>query len=340
MKKTWDWLRAFFLNYLWFGVVILLLSVVLDKNYPEHDRSHALGIFIKLIDGVGVSILIAAVFTFASETSNFVEKIRSLLEDIVVRRDFLSNIDPDSKKEALKALIQPSASEKNKYPNIGDYYGYFINKTLEIKGKSVRSNYAINARAFLCQNENRIAIEEIYTYRLYPSESGFSEITLGFEDQRSFCSIVTISDPDGKRKTYEKPELTRTDSGGDISYLAKIPVKEFADGKNHIDVELRLTEYGTDHWKLIQFKALQPTDGFRFHLHCEGDIKIQEHAIFVVGATYHLELPESRESITFTCNQWVNEGTGLCILVSIPMKVAAVVPIRDNAGSTQFKAAG
>lgn len=317
--KSLNWLRTFFINYLWLGIAILLISILLDKSYPEQARVYWLTVFIKLLEGMGVSILIASIFTFASGTSEFVERIRSLLEDIVIRRDFLANIDPDSKKEALKALIQPTFSEKNKYPNIGDYYGYFIDKTLEIKEKSVRSNYAINARAFLCPVKHLIAIEGIYTYRLYPSANGFNDIILGFEDEKSFCSIVTISDPDGRRETIKDPDLKKFDEGGDVSYRGTIPIKNFADAKNHIDVELRLTEFGTDHWKLLQFKALQPTDGFRFHLQCDGNIRIQEHAIFVVGAKYHLELPEDGKSITFTCNQWVNEGTGLCVLVSIPV---------------------
>ncbi|MES2534763.1 MAG: hypothetical protein V4632_02725 [Pseudomonadota bacterium] len=319
MKSTWNWLRAFFLNYLWLGITILLVSILLEKSYPEQTRIYWLSIAIKLIEGIGISILIASIFTFASGTSEFIEKIKSLLEDIVVRREFLANMDPESKKEAIKALIQPSVSEKNKYPNIGDYYGYFIDKTLEIKEKSVRSNYAINARAFFCTEKKLIAIEGIYTYRLYPSADGFNDIILGFEDKDSFCSLVTVSDPEGKRTTFEKPELTHFNENGDVSYRATIQVKDFANGKNHIDVELRLTEFGTDHWKLIQFKALQPTDGFRFHLHCDGEIRIQEHAIFVVGATYHLEVPEGKQSITFTCNQWVNEGTGFCALISVPV---------------------
>lgn len=326
MKTTFNWLRAFFINYLWLGIVFLLISILLDKSFPEPSRSYWVTISIKLIEGVGVSVLIASVFTFASETSAFVDKIRSLLEDIVVRRDFLANIDPDSKKEALKALIQPSFSEKNKYPNIGDYYGYFIDKTLEIKGKSVRSNYAINARAFICPDKKKIAIEGIYNYRLYPSFNGFNDIILGFEDKDSFCASVNISDPEGKRLVVEKPALGEHDEGGDITYRATIPVQAFAEGKNHIDVELRLTEFGTDHWKMLQFKALQPTDGFRFHLYCQDGITIKEQAIFVVGATYHLELDKNAQSITFTCNQWVNEGTGLCVLVSTPQAIIAVQP--------------
>ena len=151
MNTTWSWLRAFFINYVWLGITILLMAILLDKSYPEPDRAYWLMIFIKLLEGVGVSVLIASIFTFASGTSEFIGKIKTLLEDIVIRRDFLSNIAPDSKKDALKALIEPSASEKNKYPNIGDYYGYFIDKTLEIKEKSVRSNYAINARAYFAR---------------------------------------------------------------------------------------------------------------------------------------------------------------------------------------------
>ena len=340
MKTTLNWLRNFFLNYLWLGVTLLLLSILMDKSYPEADRAYWLTIFIKLIEGVGVSVLIASVFTYASETSAFVEKIRSLLEDIVVRRDFLANIDPESKKEALKSLIQPSVSEKNKYPNIGDYYGYFIDKTLEIKEKSVRSNYAINAIAFLCKEHNRIAIEEIYTYRLYPSSNGFNDITLGFEDKSSFCSTVNISDPDGERKEFKSPKLEEFQEGGDTSYRATIEIKDFYNGKNHVDVELRLTEFGTDHWKMLQFKALQPTDGFRFHLNCQDGIRIKEHAIFVVGAKYHLELPDNKQTITFTCNQWVNEGTGLCVLVAIPQIVEEQQDTSDDEPATQLHAVG
>jgi len=318
MITAWNLFKAFFINYFWLGVSVLLMSIILDINYPEIKGEKIFPVFISLINAIGIAIIIASIFTFASGTSQFIKKIESLLKDIVVRRDFLANIDAESKKEALKSLIQPSVSEQNKYPNIGDYYGYFIDKTLEIKGKSVRSNYAINARAFLCKEKNIIAVEGAYTYRLYPSSSGFNDIVLGFEDEDSFCSSVVISDPDGERKVFEKPELKVHDEGGDTSYRAHLSIQEFAQEKNHIDVELQLTEYGKDHWKLIQFKALQPTDGFRFRLHCEENIKVQEHSIFVVGAKYQLNINEEKNSITFSCNQWVNEGTGICVLVSIP----------------------
>ena len=321
-QKSLFWLRKFFATYFWLGVVLLLLSIILDLNYPFQGRAHWFSITIKLIETIGASILIASIFTFASGTSDFVDKIKELLEDIVVRRNFLANIDPDGKKEALKALIQPSTSEKNKYPNIGDYYGFFINKTLEIGKKSVRSNYQITSRAYFDKEKGKIAIEGIYSYRLYPSSDGFNEIIVGFEDKDSFCDYVTISDPSGEQKKTDKPELAEHNEGGDISYRATIQTKEIGDKKNHLDIELKVTEYGTDHWKLIQFKALQPTDGFKFQLRCDDSLLVQEHAIFVVGAKYYLTMSPNKKFISISCNQWVNEGTGLCVLVSIPHSTA------------------
>ncbi|MFH0710198.1 MAG: hypothetical protein V2A75_08330 [Pseudomonadota bacterium] len=324
ITKTFHWLERFFINYVWIGILLLLISIILDLHYPSTSRTYSLSIFIKSIEAIGLSVIIAAIFSFASGTSGFIEKIQSLLEDIVVRRNFLANIDPEGKKEALKSLIQPSISEKNQYPNIGNYYGYFIDKTLEIGHKNVRSNYQITSHAYFDSSKGKIAVDAMYSYRLYPSSEGYNDITIGFEQPDggdSFCSYVAVSDPEGVRKFYEKPQLKETNNGGDIASVATIPIKDFGDSKNHLDVELKVTEFGTDHWSLIQFKALQPTDGFKFYLRCDGEVEIREHAIFVVGAKYYLDITKDKKIITISCNQWVNEGTGLCVLVSIPQKI-------------------
>jgi hypothetical protein len=321
LKNSFYWLKRFFFNYVWIGVALLLVSAILDLDNPVATRSYGFSILIKAVEAIGLSILIAAIFSFASGTSEFIEKIRDLLEDIIVRRTFLANIDPEGKKEALKALIQPSASEINKYPNIGDYYGYFINKTLEIAKKSVRSNYQVTCRAYFDPLKGKIAVEGIYSYRLFPSSEGFNDITVGFEEPKggdSFCTYVAVSDPKGERKIFDSPELTEYNEGGDISSRATLPIKEFGDRKSHLDVELKVTEFGNDHWSLIQFKALQPTDGFKFYMRCDDDIEIREHAIFVVGAKYYLLAADDKKSISVACNQWINEGSGLCALVSIP----------------------
>lgn len=324
LLQSAKWLKDFFVNYAALGVLLLLLAIILDLQYPSTSRGLTFSIFISMIQSIGLAILIASIFSYASGTSEFIEKVKKLLEEIVVKRNFLGNIDPEGKKEALKALIQPSAAEKNKYPNIGDYYGYFINKTLEIGKKSVRSNYQINSRAFYDCSKGKIAVEGIYSYRLYPSVDGYNDITVGFEEPAggdSFCSHVAISTPDGKRTIHKNLELKEHSEGGDISTRATIPIKDIGNGHNHLDVELKVTEYGTDHWSLITFKALQPTDGFKFYLHCDEDVFIREHAVFVVGASYYIEACDKKKSIAIGCNQWINEGSGLSIVISTPHNV-------------------
>lgn len=325
IKDSTSLLRLFFINHFWIGIVLMLTAIILDLQFPPAGRAYIFTATINLIQTVGASVLIASIFTYASGTSEFVDKIRTLLEDIIVRRNFLGNIDPEGKKEALKAIIQPSIAEKNIYPNIGDYYGHFINKTLEIGSRSVRSNYQVNSRAFYDSDQNKIAVEGFYSYRLYPNNEGFSDIVVGFEEDAngpSSCSYAAVSTPDGKRTPFNKPPLEKHEEGGDISMRATIPVGKVGVDANHLDVELKVTEYGNDHWQLITFKALQPTDGFRFHLRCDGDVRIQTHAIFVVGASYYIEEDhEDGKWITIACNQWINEGSGLSILIALPHEI-------------------
>ena len=145
-----------------------------------------------------------------------------------------------------------------KYPNIGDYYGYFISRTLEIATKSVRSNYQIYSRAFRCQNENRVRIESVYSYRVYPSTDGFQNIIVGFsEDENgpSQCKHVAINTPDGTQEVISIFDYVEKDDGGDISKIAEVNTSKYA-SQPHLDVELKITEYSSDHWSLISFKAL------------------------------------------------------------------------------------
>ena len=172
--------RKFFSSYAWLGCCLLLLSIILDNYTLQQPRAYYVTIGIKLIEGIGVSILIAAIFTFASSSIEFIEQIKKLLEDIVLQRNFLSNLDSDKKKEALKLIIQPSLNEKNSYPNIGEYYDYSINKTLEVGKLSVRSNYNINCRAYFHETEKKVVIEGTYSYRLLTNSDGFKVITFCF----------------------------------------------------------------------------------------------------------------------------------------------------------------
>ena len=121
---------------------------------------------------------------------------------------------------------------------------------------------------------------------------------------------------------YQKEDLEFQEdiNEGTVCKVSKISINQDLNLKdcNHLDVDLNVKEFGGDHWALLSFKALQPTDGFKFYLKCSEEIVVKEFSVFVVGATYDVQQSDDKKEITISCNQWINEGSGLSILIGIP----------------------
>jgi hypothetical protein len=222
-EKSWSyWLSNFFVNYLWLGIVIILVAIILDKYFPH--KSLPLDILINLVHSIGIAIVVASIFSFASGTSHFIEKVKNLLEDIVISKRFLSNIDSSSKREAIQAIIKPSDIDKSIYQNIGSYYDEQITKTLEVTKKCVRSNYNIYGKAFFDSDKKLIGLQEDISYRLFPSLDGYSDIEIIFSDEEvpSRCDSVKICTPNGQRKELSPPHFEKCNIGGVNHLCAKI----------------------------------------------------------------------------------------------------------------------
>jgi len=71
---------------------------------------------------------------------------------------------------------------------------------------------------------------------------------------------------------------------------------------------------------MLSFGALMPTDGFKHTMQCVDGLKINSFHTFVHGAKFYTDRPSDIE-MTTSCNEWVNEGTGLSILISLPHKI-------------------
>lgn len=321
-NKTKRWLSFFFSSYVWLGVVLILLSIVVDEQLQI--TSLWFTSITSLVQSIGIAIMVASIFTYASGTSEFVNKIQDLLQDIVVSRNFLGNIDSDSKKEALSALIKPSTEEKRIYSNIEDYLNTYISKTMEVTSKCVRSNYSVNARAFVDRTSGRVVCASVITYRLYPTKDGFSDIKVGFfeKEKDSTCTRVIVNTPHGEREPHEDLSYEEVALDGGRARLATIDLSKHEKNCAHLDIEVEMLEPGSDHWKMLSFSALQPTDGFRHHVRCEDGLEIRDYHTFVHGARMHID-PQGKNELTVSCNEWVNEGTGLSILISLPDAHAA-----------------
>lgn len=297
--------------------MLILVAIILDLQYPNADLS--LSATIKFLEAIGIAILVAAVFTFASGTSEFIDKVRQLLQDIVLSRKFLGNIDEDSKREALKALIRPSAEEQRIYSNVEDYYDTCISHTMSISKKCVRSNYHIHCKVWYDSKSKRLCTQLTNSYRLYPTKDGFSDIEIGYSGlpvgEVPICDHLIVSAPSGRIERHAPWKLEEIDHDGQIKYMAAQSLKEIGEDCPHLDIETRTRSKEHDHWAVISFKALQPIDGFRYHVQCEDCIHIQNVGTFSHGAQLKIDHVSDTE-LFVRCNQWLNEGAGLFVIMS------------------------
>lgn len=316
-KRFRRWLGFFFSNYLWLGIVLVLLSIIIDSQIS--DSPLWVSISIKLVESIGIAVVVASIFTFASGTSEFVNKIRELLQDIVVSRNFLGNIDSESKREALSSLIKPSVEEKRIYSNIEDYLNTYITQTMDVTNKCVRSNYNVNARVYIDKEQKIVCCDSKITYRLYPTKDGYSDIKVGFleNEKSSTCEQIIVNTPHGDRKIHENLDFEKVEIDGGRARLAAVDLGGYEKSCSHLDIELNMIEIGSDHWMMLSFSALMPTDGLRHYVRCEDGLVINEFHTFIHGAKIYVD-KKSNNEMTTSCNEWVNEGTGLSILVSLP----------------------
>jgi len=308
---------VFFSKHLWLGLLWLLFSIILNKYFGQSD--FAFYITIKVIESISIAIIVASIFTYTLGTGEFIGKIKDLLEDIVVSRDFLENLSKEGKEEALKSLLKPSDIEQKSYINIGRYYDDYVKDSLSVGNKNVRSNYSISGTAFYNEEKCKVGLRGVYSYRLYPSDTGYRDIVIGFdeEDTDSVCERIVVNRPDGKREVHENIDLEQIEVAGAIDRQGKIDINTYGNGFDHLDIEVHVVEYGYDHWFMFTFKALQPTDGFRLHIQCGNGLEIRKHAVFDTGNAYHTDT-RGKSEININCNQWITEGVGVSILISYP----------------------
>lgn len=316
-SRTIFW--RFFSNYFWLGAVITLIAIVVDHNWASTDIIRS--VIIDLLKTIGVSVMIAAIFSFASGTNEFVNNIRRLLEKIVIQRDFLGNIDSVSKRTALESLLQPSDDEKKIYSKIHEYYTQFIDEALSIGDKSIREGYVVNCFAKYDPNLRKIAVESTYSYSLYRTKDGFKKISLGFEEgeEHSTFDKLCIRDSNGISLLEESsiPLQNHNTNGVKFRRVDK-EVPQTAAQETRLKIDQTVTEVGSDHWCLLTFNNLQPTNNFQLFLHCDDNVDIKKYSVFFVDAEYMVDLSQNNKKIHISTNQWINQGTGLAILLALP----------------------
>jgi len=298
-KELWNNFKSFFLNYFWLGLLFIIISMFIG----EVTSNEYWGLSAKLLETIGIAIFIASLFSFTFESVSFQDKMQNIVEKIVLKRAFLSDLPRERKKEALHNLLKPSEREMEKYSNIEDFYNSYIDEVLNVSQRNVRSNYNINIKAKFDTEKDCVYTDGIYSYRLYPSEKEYTDIIIGFLKDDTHSSVdVIINLPNGERKHFKYDEIKETFKFNEIAKIANIEVNEFCNLFNHVDVELRVKEYGHNHWMNVFFKAEQATDGFKMSVTCDDDLTIKTNILFDVGHNYHVDKNDLDNEIHISFN--------------------------------------
>jgi len=167
IKTLWSVFKDNFLNYFWIGLLLIILSMYLSSLVEHKD----LLLILKIIETVGIAIFVAGLFSFTFETVSFQSKMQDIVEKIVLKRAFLSELPIDKKKESLHNLLKPTESEIEKYSNIEDFYNSYIEEILKVSQRNVRSNYNINIKVKYdidkkCRDAKNLASRRIHTWPL------------------------------------------------------------------------------------------------------------------------------------------------------------------------------
>lgn len=306
-----------FRHYFWIGIILIIIALFLQVYI--NNKNIWLNIIILFLQTIGVSMFVASLFSFVVDSYSFQEKLRRLVENIVLKRNFLRELPVERKKEALHYLIKPSENEIEKYSNIEDFYNYFIEEIMNVSKKNIRSNYNINIKVKYDDEKNKVFSDGIYSYRLYPSEDGYTDILIGFlkEDADSSVDLV-INFPNGERKKFSFEDIEDKFEEDETSKKASISINEFCKNYHHVDIELRVKEYGQNHWMNVFFKAEQATDGFKMSVFCDNDLNIKNYLLFDVGHNYHIDISDNKKEFHISCFQWIGEGAGVSLVVSKP----------------------
>jgi len=312
----------FFINYFWAGVVLVLFAIIVQNQWSYCGIEKT--VIVELLQTVGIAVIVASIFSFASGTNQFINSIKGLLERIVIQRDFLGNIDSESKRTALKSLLQPTDDEKNIYSKIHEYYSQFIDEALSIGKKQIREGYVINCIAKYDKEKKKIIVDATYSYSLYKTTEGFKKIALGFEEgeEESTFDKLCIRSSNGEMLLEESDIELKEHSVNGVKFrkverdIPKVPKSE-----NRVKVDQSVTEVGSDHWCLLTFNNLQPTNNFQLYLHCDQYVEVKKYSVFFVDAEYMVSLSDDRKKIQISTNQWINQGTGLTVLLALPHSI-------------------
>lgn len=323
--KTFKNFFRFFNGYFVLGIIIILVSIIVDVYYDgesmESTKSMIPLIPIIIEDflrAIGIALVIGSVFDFSKNSEGFMTMVSNLLKEIIISKNFLKDLEVSESRKALEIILKPSGEQLEQCGEINHYFEKKINESMRMFNTNFKTNLTIQAIAK--REGDIVVVDAVISYRIYKIGEKYFPITTTFE--RNNCDIggTTIIHQDGSLPITEKLVGADKEDKEDTSpthlkkYEFEIPEELYK--YPHLGIKKEAREEGYDHWTNFHWNTLTPCDGVHFTLTCQNDLTIKEYFIFDDINLYCVDSSEDKKRITICSNCWLDENTGFIFTIS------------------------
>lgn len=310
-KKSFFRFLKFFSRWTLIGIILILTSIILSIKFIE---CQIIIVIAKLIETIGIALMIGAVFDFSKNSSEFTTFISELLSNIIVSKSFLNKLCEDDKRNALSLVLQPSDKQIEQYSNINKYFNKQIDSSMKIFNTNFKSHTVLNITVF--KDGDKVCSKGTLTYRIYKIQDKFEPIEVTFERSNSEVEKKRILYPGGSKTIEITDEHTKEENVAGVNYKRYIyQIPEEYNQFPYLTIESTIFEPGYDHWTNFHWTSLTPYDGLSFQLNCKDNLIIHEHVVFDEKTPYDVEYSEDKKTIKILSTEWLNAYTGFSITI-------------------------
>ena len=140
-EKGSSYFQMFFTKYTIYGIMIILVSVILDlTNVKDYFWLEVLK---NVLSTIGTAILVGAIFDFSKNSEAFTNFVSNILKRIVVSKEFLNEMSESEKKNSLELILKPTNLQVEQCSSIDLYYKKSISNFMGLYNKPFKTDLVI-----------------------------------------------------------------------------------------------------------------------------------------------------------------------------------------------------
>lgn len=306
--------KRFFNKYFCFGIVIILISIILECIVPKCTVQN---IAYNTFRTIGIALMIGSIFDFSKNSNDFMEFVSNLLKDIIISKNFLNGLDDKEKKKALEMILRPSGNQLDQCSDIGLYFKKKVDDTMGMFHTNFKTNLVVRATAK--KGEQKVVVDIELAYRVYKIEDKYFPVVTTFDRNGGNVEKTYIITEDSTIDVEERLK-EKENENDDVSPI-NVKTYEFVIPEElykypYLTIRKTAKEEGYDHWTNFHWNTLTPTDGINFTLECKDDLSIKEYFIFDNEELYSVDESEDKKKISIVSSMWLYENSGFVFTIS------------------------